>query len=503
MERKSVIRSLNWLFASLAVCTSATALAALDCGPGRPSVTAEFGIDVTDTRLAPGFAYPGDLDLVQLAWLPADGSPGQQELVTVDWPARTASGVDLYDPAQGGIVATGIREAVVLPSTDWETGRLDIEFCPGQVGVHGLLFAYYDLDGPVLRSFVAPFAARHPHTWHATTVINAQTSEWVQGQFNQHAADQMRQDIEDVTGVLPPRYLAEHLYQRSIQAVTEPFETRHALAFDARGAVVIGNEIHVQRDGATVRVPHGVVEVLHDGSNILGPDGVLGPLEGLLGVLHFKLRPGDEVIAVHVLDARGQFSHALSACSGGTRTLNLNVSGDRLAPLVIRVKDPSQQVVASSWWFSLSAPLDCNAEYFVESGHQALAINPGHAFEWDVDISWCCFLESNPIPISTPNINPEIIRKVFGVDDLQTIAGVLPTIRCGPPGGPEIDTIDELAHRRATVLTRAEQDEFSPFPGDEEWQDTDGDGSICDEDEVRGFGEVMRTVDITIAAVAR
>lgn len=59
---------------------------------------------------------------------------------------------------------------------------------------------------------------------------------------------------------------------------------------------------------------------------------------------------------------------------------------------------------------------------------------------------------------------------------------------CDPPGNGRVDTIDEIASRRARFLTPEEQAILGPYQDLEDnqlaWDDSNGDGSICDFDEL-------------------
>ena len=85
-------------------------------------------------------------------------------------------------------------------------------------------------------------------------------------------------------------------------------------------------------------------------------------------------------------------------------------------------------------------------------------------------------------------------------------AGAPPLRRCDGPGGPEVDSLDELAERRNTLLNASEQLEVGPTQdpaeNDRIWTDSDGDGSVCDSGErgENGDGSALPFVTLLVFA---
>ena len=74
---------------------------------------------------------------------------------------------------------------------------------------------------------------------------------------------------------------------------------------------------------------------------------------------------------------------------------------------------------------------------------------------------------------------------------------------CDQPGDARVDSIDEIAARRMSVLTAQERATLGPYQDPEDnqvaWDDSNGDGSICDSDE-RSSDTNWITIDkITLA----
>ena len=102
--------------------------------------------------------------------------------------------------------------------------------------------------------------------------------------------------------------------------------------------------------------------------------------------------------------------------------------------------------------------------------------------------------------MTSPSV--ETVLKVWGVKDIETLYGRHEYF-CDRAGDGRIDSIDEIAARRANLLTAEEKASLDPFADEDKnlraWQDGDGDGTICNSEEAwSGDYGVIRKITLSV-----
>jgi hypothetical protein len=256
------------------------ALSEINCQPGENLVTGYFGVNPVVNDLPPLLDYPGaasaELVLVQLAWLAGENEHRDQEMTSIDYPNRAQTDVDLYD-GEFGSTTPGLREAELLETSNFDLGQLDIAFCMPDHRVAGLLFAIYEDMDAIVGLQVSPFFVEpHPDTsgvppplFRTTAVLNQSITEQVAREFNDATAEIVRRDIETVTGVYPPRYLVESIFQREISATFKEALQDAALFHNPNELTTVAANMLLTADHLVVTAPHSVTRVEMNGVNVL------------------------------------------------------------------------------------------------------------------------------------------------------------------------------------------------------------------------------------------
>jgi hypothetical protein len=254
------------------------ALSEINCQPGENLVTGYFGVNPVVNDLPPLLDYPGaataELILVQLAWLAGENEQRDQEMTSTDYRNRTQTDVDLYD-GEYGSTTPGLREAELLETSNFELGQLDIAFCMPDHRVAGLLFAIYEDMDAIVGLQVSPFFIEpHPDTpgvspplFRTTAVLNQSITEQVAREFNDATAETVRRDIETVTGVYPPRYLVESIFQREISATFKESMQDAVLFHNPNELTTVSANMLLTADHLVVSAPHSVTRVEMNGVN--------------------------------------------------------------------------------------------------------------------------------------------------------------------------------------------------------------------------------------------
>lgn len=256
------------------------AVSEIHCQNGENLVTGYFGVNPVVNDLPPMMDFPGaetaELVQVQLAWLAGENEYRDQELTVTDYSNQSQTDVDLYD-GEFGSVTPGLREAELLDSSNFERGQLDIAFCMPDHRDAGLVFAIYVGDDAVAGLQVSPFyiephpvvQGAPPPRFRTTAVLNQSITEQVAREFNDATAEIVRRDIETVTGVYPPRYLVESIYQREISATFRESLQDSALFHNPNELTTIAANMLITADHMVVTTPHSVTRVEMNGVNVL------------------------------------------------------------------------------------------------------------------------------------------------------------------------------------------------------------------------------------------
>jgi hypothetical protein len=262
------------------VMNPALSLSDINCQPGENLVTGNFGVNPVVSGMPPMLGYPGaetaELVLVQLAWLAGENEHRDQELTSTDYVNHTQTDVGLYD-GEFGSVTPGLREAELLETSNFERGQLDVAFCMPDNRFAGLLFAIYENLGTTAGLQVSPFfieplpvpPGAPPPRFRTTAVLNQSITEQVAREFNDATAEIVRRDIELVTGVYPPRYLVESIFQREISATFKETLRDAALFHNPNELTTVAANMLITANHLVVSAPHSVTRVEMNGVNVL------------------------------------------------------------------------------------------------------------------------------------------------------------------------------------------------------------------------------------------
>ena len=97
----------------------------------------------------------------------------------------------------------------------------------------------------------------------------------------------------------------------------------------------------------------------------------------------------------------------------------------------------------------------------------------------------------------------ETVLEVWDAPDIESLYGTR-KFYCDKPGGDEVDSVDEIAHRRSSLLSDEQKAGFGPYDDAERneaaWADGDGDGSICNGGELGegGDGEIIKWIELSV-----
>jgi hypothetical protein len=467
----------------LALCVSSQALA-LSCPDGRP-VGGHIGIPLKFTDLVEDSveSRPAiELLRVSIAWLPEFGRHRDQEVVRIDWPARTWSQVDLWDGELQGFREFGIREAELLDSTRFETGHLDIRFCmPADIErTRGLVFAFYGANGDVGHTFVAPFGyALIPEGYWFTAVIDERTTELVAETFNASIVGSVTEDVKSATGVPAPRFLAESLIQQHLQPATDLVTRDHAPFFNAVNARVTGNQVIVLDDQASVSVTHGVKAAWQGGEDILGSDFRIQALEDHIGPVVYEWH-GTPRLA-QVIDGRVTIEVSATACvDGSSRITGRFLHQSPLAPrwkILEFLPEPesgSREVLMASEMIDYQAACSSNFRLTASrepgGGQQTAHVRFTDPESFTTQFTYF-FRSLEPLAPDWRlggQPGPDTVRQVWNTEDLSSAV-----------------EISELGLSRETPLV----------------SDDDGDGSVCNQGELElggGNGGYIYRISLSV-----
>ena len=227
----------------------------------------------------------------------------------------------------------------------------------------GLVFAYYGEEGVITDTLLTTFNYQfEPGKGAAfSAVISEETSKLIASEFNSGMAQEILDAINQVTGVLPPRYLAEALLQMNLQPVTDLISRDHAPFFDAINAKVIGNQVIVLDDDASVFLTHGVKSVWQDGEEIQRNFRIEN-LEDHLGVLTYSDWKGKLNLA-HVIDGRVKVDIETGECVDGNSQITAVLKNE--SPLNVTWTQGSMTLTTEPF-----GPLDiqrpCDSEFRLE-----------------------------------------------------------------------------------------------------------------------------------------
>jgi hypothetical protein len=317
--------------------SAAPVWSAPECQPGEQLVYGYFGVDPEVTDLPPVLDFPGapsgDLLEVQIFWLASENEASDREMTITHYPERTQTDVQLFN-AEQGTIDPGLREAGLLESTNFDDGQLDVAFCMPGNRDSGLVFAVYANAGVIAGLQVSPFfiealpaqqAAPVP-LFRTTAVLTPDITQHVAGEFNDATAQNMQENIEQVTGVYPPRYLAESLFQQEIAATFRETLKDAALFHNANENTTIVGNMLLTSNWLGVSAPHSVTRVEMNGVNVLDENNRIDLRNSFIGGL-WEIEYGQ--LAVFVFDEGEQRPALLmnKAPCGGTTAISCETGG--------------------------------------------------------------------------------------------------------------------------------------------------------------------------------
>lgn len=299
-----------------------TTWADFDCTDDEYRVVGSFGVNPTATDLPPIIGLPGapsgTLAQVQIQWLAQESRERQNELITIDYKAGTTSNVDVFDGSVGAITQADLRDAEIDPITNFPHGQLDVNWCMPVGRSDGLIFAIYEFGGNPVGLQGSPFAVFDGAS--TTAVLNQAITNQMGLEFNESGAEETQEDIEAVTGVYPPRYLAEHIFQRDIPATLTDELKNEALFHNPTDGVVVGNMFIVTGSNAGAYTPSSVDRALRDGTEHLSPSKFVADLDNLMGEWSMVIEWG-YYRPVFVVEGRADLQAEATPCTNNFSTI--------------------------------------------------------------------------------------------------------------------------------------------------------------------------------------
>ncbi len=478
--------------------------ASVYCGSKGFPIGAHIGIPDPESNLS----------LVQIAWLPHDEDMRYryQQGVDIDWQKQSISQVYLYDGESGSIVDQNIGEAELLGSTDFSTGHLDLVFCmpPYMDSSRGLIFAHYGTDRSKLP-LVVPFRWQWVDNgiW-TSAVVNEAISSAIVDTFNRGIAQDVTDDVERATGIRPPRFLAESLIQQNLQPTTDLVFRDQALLFGGHNALVMGNQIVITGDNASLTAVHSVNDVYSNDQSIMDDNFVLSDLESLIGPISIEAH-GVRRPAI-IVDGRADFEATVSNCVDGFSNVSAHMiypselSGDitleSTYPISVLVSDHQRidAVVSCYAGYSIKSSRkifkNTNDNNLVSVDESSASISFGNPKRYFITMLYTLENAFLQFPFGPSGIDVDVIKKIWGITDIETLRGTT-TYYCDPPGDEIVDSIDEIASNAFARLSRVERT-LLQMEGDL-WDDSDGDGSICNDGELNASpSKYIRRIELIV-----
>ena len=453
-----------------------------------------------------------ELFRMQIAWLPYDEELRYryQEVIDIDWHNQSITQVDLYDGALPGIVETGIRETELVSSSNFYTGHLDVLFCmPDFRRFRGLIFAYYGTESEIFKTHVVPFSWTRINggLWFSA-VVNEPLSDAIVDTFNNIIVYDVTDDVERSTGVRPPRYLAESLIQQNLSPTTDLVFRDQALLFGGNNTLVFGNQIVITGDNASVMAVHSVNNVYSNEMSIMDNDYVLTDLESHIGPISIEAH-GARRTAI-IVDGRADFDANVSECVNDLRQVSAQINHvSELDGEITLTRSDGTTVVSDHQ--SISTEVPCDASFYIKSSRgifltggspgvldffrgdqppftvdrDSAKFDPAYSKPYSTDLDYI----GGAFPDSIQNVDTELIKKIWGIDDLGTLNNGYNMYTCTEAGDKTVDSIDEIVANAFARLTPEELLSLQMvIPPDYEvhpaFDDSDGDGSICNNGEL-------------------
>ncbi len=488
------------------------ATAQADCPQTASGYHTYLGVDVT----LPGVA---DLELlrVQVVWVPPDPDSRfrDQHVIDIDWKNRTHTNVGVWDGELQAIRERDIAPVILQTNTNFETGQVHIETCRGVLDSAGpvLVFAYYGYDGSIRQEYtkISPLLG-------FSSVTNSTVSTAISGLFNRLLAPRIVEDIELATGVLPGQFLAQSFLFQNLAPVIPLLDKNPPLFFNARDAKVYQNRVYVTGSEASASVPLSLAAVFSDDMDIMGGDWRVRNLEQYIGTVRFQSRFRDKWIGYNmIIEARPDLKVGTQPCVDGFTTLTADFAYPSEVPgyiglysggvknlLALEPSINEKVSCANDYRLASSRLIESQTSFFPRVIWVPVATTGTlvkvEYFTRRTGDSLSVTLNGYVPRIASPSV--ETVLKVWDVPNIESLYGTT-VFTCDSPGDSKVDSIDEIASRRENLLMAEEQASFDPFAdvdlNNPAWADGNGDGSICDRDELGPDGDGRSITRITLA----
>lgn len=507
------MKRVTFCYLTLVLVISPIMTALADC-PETPNGTHLWlGVDTTipTQRMWPNRPHINELDLLRLSvvWVPGDPESRyrDQHFIGIDWINRTHTNVGIWDGELQAVREMDINPVILQIDTNFETGQIHIESC----SIYGtayplLLFAYYGFEGMILETRVST------GRYSTGLVTNQLVSDIISDNFNLYGlADDMIDDVERATGVRPEHYLAESfLFQNLTPSVRflDKFPTKF---FGAKNAIVKQSRVYVTANESSALLPYSVTGVFSDGINIMDRDYQVHNLEQYLGVVQFKKRRAEVPDSYNlIIDARPELKIETAPCVDGHSTLTAEfvypseLDGDIRLWLGDSPAAMTRKKALNEW-------ISCDYDYRVEGrryleGIRSLSSSgeiwvPVATKDTLIKIQYDAHYHGPAPRMTSPSI--ETVLKVWGKESIESLYG-RHVYSCDKPGDERVDSVDEIAARRTNLLTAEEKLSFDPFTDEDKnqraWQDGDGDGTMCNHEEMSSSGDwgVIREITLSV-----
>jgi hypothetical protein len=244
---------------------------------------------------------------------------------------------------------------------------------------------------------------------------------------------------------------------------------------------------------------------------LMGLENDIGPIAITLhGIRH----------PAYVTDGRATFDATATECTNGMSTISArmlhrsNLHGEIVLEKR-QLSGPRQLLASDGEEIQVDVACDSNYEltssrfhlYPGEFGNSRLLLDRkkanfrfGDPEKYQTRVDY--FLKSTKTvyghPYSVP-LAPELVQRIWGVQDLSELEGVH-IYGCSDAGDAAMDSIDEFNDIARSLLTAAEFEATGIPDLESMFNDSDGDGSVCNQGEADADGEFVREIGLEVIA---
>ncbi len=180
---------------------------------------------------------------------------------------------------------------------------------------------------------------------------------------NEGGAEDTQEDIEAVTGVYPPRYLAEHIFQRDVPATLRDELKNEALFHNPTDGVVVGNMFVVTGENAGAYTPSSVDRAIRGDTDHQSPSKFVADLDNLMGEWSMVIEWG-YYRPVFVVEGRADLEAEATPCVDNFSTITADFVNPSTLQSVIELwkGDAQDQSVSGN---AMRVSVQCGATYEV------------------------------------------------------------------------------------------------------------------------------------------